>query len=68
MSMKRKRLVDFDAELEDDLMASAEDYKAGRVLGPFTTAKEAVTALYKGFASRRNVLRRQKISGPLRCK
>jgi AbrB family looped-hinge helix DNA binding protein len=43
--MERKRLVDFDAPLEDDLAASAEDSRRGRVLGPFTTAKEAVTAL-----------------------
>jgi AbrB family looped-hinge helix DNA binding protein len=43
--MERKRLVDFDAELEDDLLAAEADYKAGRVLGPFANAKEAMRAL-----------------------
>lgn len=43
--MERKRLVDFDAGLEDDLAAAEADYKAGRVLGPFETAEQAVAAL-----------------------
>jgi len=43
--MERKRLVDYEPPLEDDLAASAEDYRKGRALGPFATAKEAVTAL-----------------------
>jgi len=43
--LERKRLVDFDALLEEDLRASRADYDAGRVLGPFATAEEAVKAL-----------------------
>lgn len=43
--MERKRLVDFDAELEEDLAAAKADYEAGRVLGPFESATEAVAAL-----------------------
>jgi AbrB family looped-hinge helix DNA binding protein len=43
--MQRKRLVDFDTELEQDLAAAAADQKAGRVLGPFDTAEQTVAAL-----------------------
>jgi len=40
--LRRKRLVDFDAELEEALAEAEADYKAGRVLGPFDTAEETV--------------------------
>lgn len=43
--LERKRLVDFHKSLEEDLRASEEDYRAGRVLGPFDTAEELVKAL-----------------------
>jgi AbrB family looped-hinge helix DNA binding protein len=43
--LRRKRLVDFDAELEEALAEAEADYKAGRVLGPFDTAEETVAAL-----------------------
>lgn len=43
--LRRKRLVDFDAELEEALAEADADYKAGRVLGPFDTAEETVAAL-----------------------
>jgi AbrB family looped-hinge helix DNA binding protein len=48
--LQRKRLVDFDAELEEDLAAAEADYKEGRVLGPFETAEETVTALKRSSA------------------
>ena len=40
------------ALLERDLAAAEADVKAGRVLGPFTTAREAVRAL-KAYGRRR---------------
>lgn len=43
--LHRKRLVDFDADLEEALAEAEADYKAGRVLGPFDTAEETVAAL-----------------------
>ena len=43
--LERKRLVDFNRSLEEDLRASEEDYRAGRVLGPFDTAEEMIKAL-----------------------
>ena len=42
--MKRKRLVDFDAKLEEDLAAAKADYRAGRGYGPFE-AHEALAGL-----------------------
>ena len=42
--LERKRLVDF-VPLEEDLRAADADYEAGRVLGPFATARETVKAL-----------------------
>jgi hypothetical protein len=38
--LERKRLVDFEQSLEDDLRASKADYEAGRYLGPFDTAED----------------------------
>ena len=43
--LRRKRLVDFDAVLEEALAEAEADYKAGRVLGPFETAEETVAAI-----------------------
>jgi AbrB family looped-hinge helix DNA binding protein len=43
--LERKRLVDFEKSLEEDLRVAQADYEAGRVLGPFATAEEAVKAL-----------------------
>ena len=43
--LERKRLVDFEQSLEDDLRASKADYEAGRYLGPFDTAEEMIKAL-----------------------
>ena len=43
--LRRKLLVDYDRELEKQLKAAQADVKAGRVLGPFDTARDAVRAL-----------------------
>jgi AbrB family looped-hinge helix DNA binding protein len=43
--LERKRLVDFERSLEEDLRAAEADYKAGRYLGPFDTAEETIKAL-----------------------
>jgi AbrB family looped-hinge helix DNA binding protein len=43
--LRRKLLVDRDPELEKQLEESEADVKAGRVLGPFGTARAAVRAL-----------------------
>lgn len=43
--LRRKLLVDRDPELEKQLEESEADVKAGRVLGPFGTARTAVRAL-----------------------
>ena len=45
--MERKRLVDYDPELERDLAQAEADIKAGRVYGPFDTAQETMAALQK---------------------
>ena len=44
--MKPKRLVDIDAEIEKRLALAEEDVKAGRLIGPFDTAEEAVDYLH----------------------
>jgi len=49
--IRRKRLVDFDAALEEDLAAAEADYRAGRLLGPFDTAEETMAALRQGSGS-----------------
>jgi len=49
--IRRKRLVDFDAALEEDLAAAEADYRAGRLLGPFDTAEETIAALKQGSGS-----------------
>jgi AbrB family looped-hinge helix DNA binding protein len=43
--LERKRLVDFEQSLDEDLRASKADYAAGRYLGPFDTAEEMIKAL-----------------------
>lgn len=43
--LKRKRLVDYDPEVEADIAASEADLKAGRVLGPFETTAQVRRAL-----------------------
>jgi AbrB family looped-hinge helix DNA binding protein len=43
--LERKCLIDFHKSLEEDLRASQADYEAGRYLGPFATAEEAIKAL-----------------------
>lgn len=52
-----KVVVDRDPELERQLEASEADVKAGRVLGPFDTARDALRAL-KGPQKRRAHARR----------
>lgn len=52
--LRRKRRMAFDLELEKQLKAAEADVKAGRVLGPFTTAREAVRALKAFQRSARN--------------
>lgn len=43
--LERKILLDRDPELERDLAAAAEDVKAGRIAGPFETARDAMRNL-----------------------
>jgi AbrB family looped-hinge helix DNA binding protein len=43
--LERKRLVDFERSLEEDLRAAKAEYDAGIVLGPFDTAEETIRAL-----------------------
>jgi hypothetical protein len=50
-SIRRKRVLDFDAALEDDLAAAEADYSAGRLLGPFDTSEETIAALKQGSGS-----------------
>jgi len=50
--MERKRLVDYDPDLERDLAEALEDVKAGRVYGPYE-AKQAIPALRKLIAQER---------------
>jgi bifunctional DNA-binding transcriptional regulator/antitoxin component of YhaV-PrlF toxin-antitoxin module len=54
--LRRQLLVDYDRELEKQLKAAQADVKAGRVLGPFDTARDAVRALktWKRRADARN--------------
>jgi AbrB family looped-hinge helix DNA binding protein len=56
--LRRKLLVDFDADLEEDLAAAEADYKAGRVLGPFDTAEETVAALGRGAGRQKRAARK----------
>jgi AbrB family looped-hinge helix DNA binding protein len=50
--LKRKRIIDFDAELKADLAESEADYKAGRFYGPFDE-KDAQTGLSKAMSEER---------------
>jgi len=43
--LERKRLVDFEKSLEEDLRASKADYAAGRYVGPFDKAEDLMEAL-----------------------
>ena len=51
--LERKRLVDFEKSLQENLREAQADYDAGRVLGPFATAEEAVRALNSPRAQKR---------------
>jgi AbrB family looped-hinge helix DNA binding protein len=59
--LERKRLVDFDP-LEEDLREAIADHKAGRVLGPFATARDTVKALHSSANSKVVATRRTKKS------
>src|SRR5437016_1444642 len=45
--IERKRLVDFDAVLQEDLAAAEADSKAARTHGPFNTAEELTATVLR---------------------
>jgi hypothetical protein len=59
--LERKRLVDF-VPLEEDLREARADHKAGRVLGPFATARQTMEALTPSNTAQKAPHRRAKKS------
>lgn len=51
---RQKIVLDKDHELEKDLEEAEEDIRAGRFIGPFTTAKAAMRALARRTNARRS--------------
>jgi AbrB family looped-hinge helix DNA binding protein len=58
--LERKRLVDFQQSLEEDLRASKAEYDAGLFLGPFDTADETMEALLSSDDRWRNPIKKVK--------
>jgi AbrB family looped-hinge helix DNA binding protein len=65
--LRRKQLVDYDAELERDLAEAEADIKAGRVYGPYE-ADEAIPELRRLIARKREQNREKVASSKARMR